>query len=214
MFTGLVQKTGSLAEIVKRAGGASIAVTHEDWDTPVTVGESIAVHGVCLTVARGEPGKFQCDILEETVRRTNLGSKARGAVLNLERALLPTDRIGGHFVLGHVDGTGRVDRITEAGADYALEIACGDDILRTLAPKGSIACDGISLTIAALLPQSFEVHIVPVTWRQTAVAALKPGDTVNLETDIIGKYVWRRLSAAGGRKEIDLDDLRNAGFPV
>ena len=196
-----------------RGCAAVLAVEHEPWDEPPAVGESVCVHGACLTVVRAEMGRFWCDVLEETLRRTSLGGRPSGAPLNLERALRAGDRIGGHIVTGHVDGFGRVRRIAPAGPDRRLEIECSQELLRDIALKGSVACDGVSLTVTRLTDESFEVNLIPFTWSRTAFAQARTGDPVNVETDLLAKYVRRRLDSSGQTSSpVTEETLRRAGF--
>ena len=213
MFTGLVQAIGTLAALERRGGGARIAVRHEPWTDSLAVGESVAVQGICLTVVHAGKNAFECDILRETLDRTSLGSKRIGAVLNLERALRSSDRLGGHFVTGHVDGVGKVDSVQDVSGDWLVKIACAPELTEILCLKGSVACDGVSLTVAGLGASSFSVCLIPLTRSTTSLGTLAKGDAVNIETDIIGKHVHRLM---GGRLNggVTRDTLRNAGFAV
>lgn len=210
MFTGLIQKVGKLAGKKPRGDGLVFTIQHDAWESPLIKGESVAVQGVCLTVTAIRAGEFSCDVLNETVDKTNLGAKAAGAPLNLERALRADERLGGHIVRGHVDGAGTVLAFDKKGADWVLEVACDDSLLRGIVTKGSITIDGISLTIAELRPKSFTVHIIPHTLANTSLQALKKGHTVNLETDVIGKYVQRYLERTQPASGITLEKLRSA----
>ncbi|MBN1670553.1 MAG: riboflavin synthase [Kiritimatiellae bacterium] len=213
MFTGLIRKVGRLGGLNRTAEGGVLRVAlDEPWDEPPAKGESVAVSGACLTVVESSRNGFVCDVLAETLDKTNLGGKTTGAPLNLERALRMGDRLGGHMVSGHVDGTGPLVARTDTGRDWVLEIGCGADLLPEIVRKGSIAVDGVSLTVAALKPHAFTVHIIPFTWQHTALHALKPGESVNIETDIIGKYVRRCLAGREEQPGVTLDDLRRAGF--
>lgn len=212
MFTGLIQKVGTLAARHARGDGMRFEIQHEAWEAPLTVGESVAVQGVCLTVTTCQPGRFTCDVLKETLDRTTLGSKPVGASLNLERALRADERFGGHIVSGHIDGPGNVKALTRASDDTVLEIACAAELLSGMVPKGSVAVDGVSLTIADLRSASFTVHLIPHTWQQTSLRSLKAGHRVNLETDMIGKFVRRYLEKIQPPQGVTLDKLRAAGF--
>jgi riboflavin synthase len=212
MFTGLIQQVGTLAGKKTRGEGMSLVIRHTPWETPLVVGESVAVQGACLTVTSLHAGEFTCDVLAETLKKTTLGGTSAGAKLNLERALRADERLGGHIVTGHVDGPGTVEAIAQKGADWILEITCGDELLSGIVPKGSIAIDGVSLTVADLRPKSFTVYLIPHTWSHTSLHALKTGRQVNLETDLIGKYVQRYLGRMQGGKGVTMETLRSAGF--
>jgi riboflavin synthase len=212
MFTGLIQKVGTLAAMKARRDGASLSIRHEAWDSPLVAGESVAVQGICLTVTTIQATHFTCDVLKETLNKTNLGTRRVGAALNLERALKADERLGGHIVTGHIDGTGVVKSLSRAGADWGLEVACDEALLSGMVSKGSVAVDGVSLTIAGLTAKSFTVHLIPHTWRQTSLNALKAGHSVNLENDIIGKYVQRYLEKTRPAQGVTLERLRAAGF--
>jgi riboflavin synthase len=210
MFTGLIQKVGKLAGKKPRGEGMVFTITHDAWDSPLIQGESVAVQGVCLTVTTIRAGEFSCDVLNETVNKSNLGKKDTGAPLNLERALRADERLGGHIVSGHVDGLGKVMAFDQKGSDWILEVTCDESLLRGIVPKGSIAIDGISLTIAELRSKSFTVHLIPHTLANTSLQALKRGHTVNLETDIIGKYVQRYLERIQPATGVTLEKLHSA----
>ena len=212
MFTGLIQQVGTLAERSERAGGQCLKIRHKPWESALIIGESVAVQGACLTVTKVGKGTFTCDVLAETLDKTSLGLMRTGAELNLERALRADERLGGHIVTGHVDGKGLAAGLTPKGADWVLEVACADEILSGIVPKGSITVDGVSLTVAELRKASFTVHIIPHTWDQTTLRLLQKGRTVNLETDMIGKYVHRYLARLQPKSRVTLDSLRSAGY--
>ena len=214
MFTGLIQQVGRVLRWERREGGARLSVRHEPWKAPLEVGESVAVQGACLTAAEIGDGWFRCDVLAETLARTNLQDRPPGAAVNLERSLRFGDLLGGHLVSGHVDGKGHVLRLDRHGSDWALIVECSGELLRGIVVKGSIACDGVSLTVAELASDSFTVAVIPHTWQHTSLRELGVGDAVNLELDMIGKYVYRYLAVQRPSKGIHMDDLRNAGFPV
>jgi riboflavin synthase len=212
VFTGLIQKLGHFAKL-ERAGRVRIRVECETpWADPLEHGESIAVEGVCLTVAEHDASGFWCDVLDETLQCSTLGACRPGDRLNLERALAIGDRLGGHMVQGHIDGTGVVDALLDEGRDRIVRITCLAALSRDILLKGSVALSGVSLTVTAVSETGFAVNIIPVTWKETSLQALKAGTRVNVETDVIGKYVRRHLEgreAAGG---LTLDDLRRAGI--
>lgn len=212
MFTGLIQSTGRLARREIAGGSGRLLVETGTWDPLPAIGESVAVQGVCLTLAALDRGKLQFDVLPETLQRTNLGQKRPGSLLNLERALRVGEAMGGHMVTGHVDGVGELSAIERTGNDWVLTISCADDLLRGMVAKGSVACDGISLTIVTVGPDRFTVDIIPHTWQHTNLPELRRGDSVNLETDVVGKYVRRYLQGDAGGTRVTLDTLREAGF--
>jgi riboflavin synthase len=211
MFTGLIEQVGTLDAIEQRGNGAQFRITHAPWPDAVAVGESIAVEGACLTVAACGPRHFTCDVLRETLDVTTLGGLVRGARVNLERAMRVDGRFGGHLVSGHIDTIGDVVRLDPTGRDWVMEIACGDGAARGIVYKGSIAVNGISLTVSKAGPDRFEVTIIPYTLTHTSLDAVRPGSRVNLELDMIGKYV-RQAVAEQNRPELGMDDLRRAGF--
>ena len=212
MFTGLIDRVGRLASFERRGNGASLRIDHVPWPDTVKDGESIAVSGACLTVACHSDNWFVCDLLAESLQRTCLGEKKAGAPLNLERAIKAGDRLGGHIVSGHIDGIGMVSDVRRTGDDYVLQIECAGDLAEATVTKGSVALDGVSLTVSALGANWFEVHIIPHTWSNTAVHALQTGDGVNIETDMLGKYVQRFLGRTAPRPSLTVDDLTKAGF--
>jgi riboflavin synthase len=214
MFTGLVAQVGSLARRTQQAGGWRLRIGHAGWPTPLELGESVAVQGVCLTVATCDGSGFDADVLDETATRTTLAKLPSAAPVNLERALRVGDHMGGHFVTGHIDACGRIAAIERAGRDWMLTVACEPERLAEMVPKGSITIDGISLTIAALTASNFSVCIIPHTWSHTSLASLAVGGAVNLETDMIGKYVRRSLGVASEdpASNVTLTGLRDAGF--
>ena len=200
MFTGLIESTGTIQKVQPNGTGVVLAV-QSPLGAELTAGDSIAVNGVCLTVTSTDPNGFQVDVSPETLRVTTLGQFAPDRLVNLERPLRADARLGGHFVLGHVDGVGRIGSFRIDGACYWLDVEAPAELARYFIDKGSIAVDGISLTIARLDGQAFGVQIVPFTWEHTSLSGAQPGDAVNLEADVLGKYVARlmdeRVSAAG-----------------
>lgn len=213
MFTGLIQSLGTLNGISPRDDGAVISISHTRWDVTLSVGESVAVQGVCLTVRSASGTRFECDVLSETLDRTNLGSKRTGASLNLERALRADERLGGHIVTGHIDGVGTVGEVRALGRDRAIRIECDHSVMSGIVEKGSVTCDGVSLTISAAYSRAFEVNLIPITLTDTSLSDLVAGNVVNIETDIIGKYVAKYMVEGHLESQgVDIDTLRNAGF--
>ena len=213
MFTGLIQQVGTLQTIAQVAGGWSLTIAHAPWlNEPLVLGESVAVQGACLTVARLHAGAFDADLLNETLARTALGALGAGARVNLERALLPTDRLGGHIVSGHIDETGQIEAVEARGRDWRVRVRISAEAARMTVMKGSIALDGISLTVAGLGDDWFEVHIIPHTWQATSLPQRKVGDAVNVETDILGKHVARLLGGGARANGLTMEKLAHAGF--
>lgn len=211
MFTGLIEAVGTLQKLEKHAGGAILSVACPHWSTPLLAGESIAVQGACLTVTGFDATQFRADVLDETLRRTNLAGKRPGQSLNLERALRLGDRLGGHIVTGHVDAIGTLASIRMEGRDRVLRIRCGRDAATGIVEKGSVALDGISLTVASVTDSEFDVCIIPWTWEHTSLHERSAGDTVNIETDMLGKYVQRHY-AMQGAGTVSESMLAAAGF--
>lgn len=219
MFTGLVQKVGTVRR-VSRGAGLVLEIAFDPWPTPLAEGESVAVNGACLTVARRDLSRFTADVLAETESRTGLGELWPGARVNLERALRAGEALGGHVVQGHVDGRGEIVARVARGRDFRLKIRCGRVLAAQCVLKGSIAVDGVSLTISGLGDDWLAVDVIPTTAAETTIGAKRAGDRVNLETDVLGKYVAARLDARaeGGSDErsesggLDEAVLERAGF--
>ncbi|HEY6359502.1 MAG TPA: riboflavin synthase [Vicinamibacterales bacterium] len=201
MFTGLIECVGEIAEVETRTAGQRLHL-RAPLASALAAGESLAVNGVCLTVTVSGADRLHADIGPETARVTTLGSMRPGQRVNLERAMRADSRFGGHFVQGHVDGTGTVRQVRPEGEAFWITIASTDELAPYLIRKGSIAVDGVSLTIADLRDGEFDVMIIPFTWAHTNLSALVPGSRVNLECDMVGKYVARaaELAAAGRLK--------------
>lgn len=197
MFTGLVEETGTLISLDRSALGARLTVRAPLVSSDAAIGDSIAINGCCLTAVVREGETLAFDLLAETLARTNLGELSVGASVNLERALAATARLGGHFVQGHIDGTAEVLALEPHGADHRVEIALPAEFAHLVAFKGSIAVDGISLTIAEVGAESFVVWIIPHTLVQTNLRTRRAGERVNLEFDLLAKYLDRMLAARG-----------------
>ena len=192
MFTGIVEATGKIESIEQRDAGARLRVSLSsapEIARELKLGDSISCSGCCLTVAQRSGGDFSADLSGETLQRTSLGAKKRGDVLNLERPLAASARLGGHFVQGHVDGVGRVANLVQEGESFWLSVEVPSQLRRYVVEKGSIAIDGISLTVARWRDGIADIAVVPFTHAHTNIYAMKPGDPVNLEVDILAKYV-------------------------
>ena len=211
MFTGLIQRVGRFQGLRRREGGWSLACAHEPWETALEIGESVAVQGACLTVTEARAGVFYADVLDETLERTALGALATQAPVNLERALRLCDRLGGHLVTGHVDARGTLAAIQNRGRDRVLRVRCPHGLARQTVLKGSVAIDGISLTVSGVGDDWFEVNVIPHTWEATSLAARREGDAVNIEGDILAKYVEKLCGRGEGVSEALLE---RAGFLI
>ena len=200
MFTGLIESVGRIVALTPTDTGGMTLRIATLLAPELQPGDSVAVNGVCLTVTRVDGNAMLADIGPETARVTTLGTLPREHAVNLERPMRADSRFGGHFVQGHVDGRGIVQTVRADGDAHWATIGFFSDLASYLVPKGSIAVDGISLTIAALRDDQFEVMIIPFTWAHTNMSSLRVGDSVNLECDMIGKYVVRALDVAGRLK--------------
>ena len=189
MFTGIIEEVGTFVGL----SGGNITIGAKRVQTDAQIGDSIAVNGVCLTVTQFDARGFCAAVMPETLRRTSLAGLTHGTLLNLERALLPTTRMGGHFVSGHIDGVGRITELREEGNAVLLTIAADAGILRGIVEKGSVALDGISLTVAAVGAADFTVSLIPHTRTVTNLSAKRVGSPLNIETDILGKYALKLL---------------------
>lgn len=198
MFTGLIEATGRIARLEPAAAGRRLRI-EAPLAAELRAGESISVSGVCLTVTASDADGFSAEVSPETLRVTSLGSMAVGRGVNLERPLRADARLGGHFVLGHVDAVGRVATLRPDGECYWLDVEVPSALAPLLVSKGSIAIDGISLTVAALSQKAVGVQIVPFTWTCTTLKDARVGDAVNLEADVIGKYVARLMEVESSR---------------
>jgi riboflavin synthase len=213
MFTGIIEEIGTISEIRAGAQSASMVVRAVKVMDDLKQGDSIAVNGVCLTVTSLSTHGFTVDVMPETLRRSNLGKLVRGSLVNLERALRVDGRVGGHLMTGHIDGTGEL--VSFRREDNAVWVTIGADekLLSCMVEKGSVAVDGISLTIAGLGKAYFQVSIIPFTRGETTLMDKKPGETVNLECDILGKYVERMWKLDSDKKSaVSWNLLKENGF--
>ncbi len=198
MFTGIIEEIGTVESIQKGREGAALTICADKVLEGSRIGDSIAVSGVCLTVTHMAQQQFQADVMAETLRRSNLGGLHSGDRVNLERAMAADGRFGGHIVAGHIDGTGQIRSMRREGNAVWVEIQAEPGILRYIVQKGSVAIDGISLTVAALAEDHFAVSVIPHTGSETTLLEKKPGQVVNLENDMVGKYVERLLGIGEG----------------
>ena len=194
MFTGIIEELGRVREIEKRGDDARIVIEARTVTEDARNGDSIAVNGVCLTALEVKPGSFAADVSKETLFRSTLGTLKAGSPVNLERAVTPATRLGGHIVQGHVDARGKFLGAEDHGESWTFRFAYPKEVGRYLVFKGSVTVEGISLTIANLTDEYFEIAVIPKTFEVTNFSHLKPGDEVNLESDIIAKYVERILT--------------------
>jgi len=211
MFTGIVEDVGVVASLSPLRAGKAIAITTNLPEEGMAPGDSVSVSGVCLTVTKKEAGRFTADVSTETLSKSTIGSLKPGAAVNLERALTLSGRLGGHIVYGHVDGIGVIREIKPEGEARVFHIQADPSIMKFIVYKGAIAVDGISLTVSTVRRDGFELAIIPTTLERTTLKDARPGARVNLETDIIGKYVSRYLDAANGGG-VTLDFLKNHGI--
>jgi len=217
MFTGIIEEKGSILNMHKGRTSASLTIGARKILDGMKTGNSIAVNGICLTVTSFTKTSFTVDVMPETMRSTSLGDLKEKSMVNLERALRLEDRMGGHMVSGHIDGIGTISSRKREDNALWLTIEAGMDILLYMVKKGSIAVDGVSLTIADLRDASFSISLIPLTQQETILEEKKEGDIVNIECDMIGKYVERFLSAgnhemAQKKSRIDMDFLREHEF--
>ena len=215
MFTGIIEELGRISGWEKHAGGAKMKVSAQIATKDSNEGDSIAVNGVCLTAIEITSNSFAADVSGETLNRSTLGNLKIGSKVNLERAVTPSTRLGGHIVQGHVDATGKFLAAKQDGDFWTVRIGFPKEISPYLVYKGSVSVEGISLTIANLAQDSFEIAVIPKTWELTNLSALKNGDEVNLEADVIAKYVERIMlygKTQEKSEEITVDKLNKLGF--
>ncbi len=211
MFTGLVESQGIVTRVERLSGGARLEVYAPEFGRDMSIGDSVAVDGACLTVVKFIRGAFLADVSEETFSRTTLAGFQQGSKVNLERALRLSDRMGGHLVTGHVDAIGRLEAKQPAGNSTIYRFAAPPEVLRYLVPKGSVAVDGISLTVAEMRDGHFAASVVPHTEQATTLGEKPNGGSVNLEADVLGKYVERFVSLHVGGEAESEDPRRGLG---
>jgi len=214
MFTGIIEEVGTVSRVQHSGNASFIEIQAKKVLEDVHLGDSIAVNGVCLTVTHFGGGVFRADVMNETLSRSSLGSLTNGSPVNLERAMAANGRFGGHIVSGHIDGTGIITDIKNDGIAVWYTVSAAPELLRYIVEKGSIAIDGISLTVAKVTDTSFSVSIIPHTAAQTILSTKKTGDTINLENDIIAKYAEKLMKPAETPKTggITMDFLAKNGF--
>lgn len=216
MFTGIVERTGTLAERREIPGGADLTVAASGFSGDLALGESVCVSGVCLTVTARSAAAFQTQAIRETLERTNLSLLVPGDAVNLERSVRPTDRMGGHIVTGHVDATARILDVRDNGAEWLVRVELPAPLATHFVEKGSVAINGVSLTVAEVNASDFVVYLIPFTRDATNLGALARGTLVNIESDLIGKYAARVLAQhaaaeRGGRDGGGADSARESG---
>ncbi|WMI80859.1 riboflavin synthase [Anaerotignum sp. MB30-C6] len=214
MFTGLIEEIGFIDKVISQNSGGQLIIQAKTIQDGTKLGDSIAVNGVCLTVTNLTKTSFTADVMPETLKRSNLGKLQKGSPVHLERAMAANGRFGGHMVSGHIDGLGTISAKKQEGNATRLYIATHKTLLHQIIEKGSIAIDGVSLTVISVDKEQFSVGIIPHTSTQTILLDKKVGDEVNLETDIIAKYIQRFFESNESKKEkpLTLEFLRENGF--
>lgn len=215
MFTGIVEELGTIRSVRRGSASAVLSIGAETVLSDLKVGDSVAVNGVCLTATAVDKSGFTADVMHETLRRSSLGALGPGSRVNLERAMAADGRFGGHIVAGHIDGTGVISEKRRDDNAVWYTVKAGPELLRYIVEKGSVAIDGISLTVASVEADRFSVSVIPHTAAVTALGAKGPGDTVNIETDMIGKYMEKLLRPAdttAAKGGISLEFLAEHGF--
>ena len=212
MFTGIIEETGLIKAIHHGGNASQLTIGAKEVVSDMKVGDSINTNGVCLTVTSFGAGFFMADVMPETMRLTSFSTLKTGSAVNLERALRLSDRLGGHLVSGHIDGTGRIGRRWEEDNAVWLNILADTQILRYIVGRGSVALDGMSLTVTSVDQRSFSVSIIPHTRAVTTIGEKKTGDILNIECDIIGKYIEKLNTPGSSGSKIDLDFLAKNNF--
>ena len=212
MFTGLITEMGKILSLAPEGGGVALELSAPLMAAEAGIGDSIAINGTCLTVTVKDADKLRFHASSETLKATTMGALKGGDMVNLEPALRPSDRLGGHFVSGHVDAVGRVRSIVPEGQALRYEIETPQEVLKYLVDKGSVAGDGISLTVVKVTRDAFTLVIIPHTAEVTTIGGLKAGDRVNLEADILGKYVYRFMNRDDSDDDSLMESLKEHGF--
>ncbi len=206
MFTGLIETVGKIAGITKKTNIIELSISSSEISSELAVGDSVSISGVCLTVTRISSGSFIVSMIPETWHRTTLGSSSAGYEVNLERALPVSGRLDGHIVSGHVDGVAEVIEVVKDGRSSTMTFKAESSLLEHMVPKGSIAIEGVSLTLIDVSSESFSVGIIPTTLKVTTLGTLKKGDHVNIETDILAKYVYKSIKRLTGSTNPDTEN--------
>ena len=213
MFTGIVEEVGHVRQIARQGEFQRMQIAAQRVLEDVKMGDSINVDGVCQTVVHFDAHSFSVETVSETLSRTTLGQFQSGRPVNLERALCPGDRLGGHIVQGHVDGVGHVHSVQERQGEWRIQITAPSALHRYIAEKGSITIDGTSLTVAELSDEGFTISVIPHTFDQTVLSQRRTGDAVNLEVDVLARYIERLLAAgADSSAGLSFESLRNMGY--
>ena len=217
MFTGIIEEIGVIDSVKSQNASIRLGIECRGIMGDIGLGDSIAVNGVCLTVATYSSRIFMADIMPETIRKTSLEDLKIGSMVNLERALRLSDRLGGHIVSGHIDGTGTIFKKSEEGNAIWLGIRAKPEILKYIIPKGSVALDGVSLTVAHIDDESFGISLVPHTAKSTTLSSKNIGEKINIECDMLGKYIERLLlfentKKSAAEKTLTMDTLKESGF--
>lgn len=214
MFTGIIEEVGRVKAIRRGSASAAIEIEASTVLEGTKIGDSIATNGVCLTVTALTPSSYTADVMHETLRRSSLGELKPGSPVNLERALAVGGRLGGHIVSGHIDGCGTIERVEDDDNAVWYTIGAEPQVMRYIVEKGSIAIDGISLTVAAVGSSSFKVSVIPHTRAETNLVTKAPGSTVNLECDVIGKYVEKLMGLASNGNETETQPGEGGGLTM
>ncbi|HIE29264.1 TPA: riboflavin synthase [Candidatus Poribacteria bacterium] len=212
MFTGIVEEMGTIVQITRRANSGQMVIEAKKVLEDCIIGDSIAISGACLTVIEVDANSFVADVSPETLRRTNLSELKQGDKVNLERSLRLQDRLGGHLVLGHVDEVGIISRLQSEDSATLMRVTVSSEAMRYIVFKGSVCVDGVSLTVANLSANAFEVSLIPYTKRVTTMGLKRVNDKVNIEVDILARYIERLLSQGSKPERIDMAFLSEHGF--
>lgn len=209
MFTGIIEEFGKIIRINRKSDSMKLIISCNKVIQGISIGSSISVNGVCLTVVEMSKNSFEVDVVPETIKRTNIGESKEGSLVNLERSLKISDRLEGHFVLGHVDGVGIINKKESKENSFIVEIKVNSELTKYIVKKGAVAVDGISLTVVDVLSNSFNVSIIPHTYKNTTLGFKNTGDKVNIEVDILAKYVEKLLNK---ENKITTEFLKEHGY--